>query len=86
MIRIYIAQMIEIIEIAGSKFNSVRLSFPCFSCPLLIEAMRGGCATKIDDQCPFDSALAAAFLDLLSEYLLAIHQSKPSLYRISYYV
>jgi len=65
--------MIEIVEISGSKFNSVRLSFPCFSCPLLIDAMRGGCTSKIDDQSPFDSALAASFMDLLTEYLLSAH-------------
>lgn len=31
--------MIEYIAIPGSKFNSVRLSIPCFSNPLFIKAV-----------------------------------------------
>jgi hypothetical protein len=32
--------------------------------------MRGGCSAKVNDQCPFDSALAAAFMELLGEHML----------------
>ncbi len=64
--------MIEYIAITGAKFNSVRMSVPCYSAPLFINAMLGGCQTSINDQCMIDSAMAAALITSLKENIIHI--------------
>jgi hypothetical protein len=78
--------MIEYIAIPGAKFNSVRLSIPCFSNPLFIKAVHGGCASHLHDQCLVDSAMAAALISLLKENLIQIMSHKLMQTSLCYYI
>jgi len=78
--------MIRYIAIPGSNFNSVHLSVPCFSTPHFITSMLGGCDSLMKDQCPIDTAMACAVIQLLKENIIQILSHKLMQVKLTYYI